>query len=36
MRAASRCDVFTGDRESIRRQTVVAALNGILRQLADG
>jgi len=36
MRAASRCEMFSGDRESIRRQTVVAALNGILRQLADG
>jgi nicotinamide-nucleotide amidase len=35
-RAASRCEGFTGDRESIRRQTVAAALNGILRQLADG
>ena len=36
MRAASRREAFSGDRESIRRQTVVAALNGILRQLADG
>jgi len=36
MRAACRCEAFIGDRESIRRQTVVAALNGILRQLADG
>ena len=36
MRAASRCEAFSGDRESIRRQAVVAALHGILRQLADG
>ena len=36
MRATSRGELFSGDRESIRRQTVVAALNGILRQLADG
>lgn len=36
LRAISRCEGFSGDRESIRRQTVVAALNGILRQLADG
>ena len=35
-RAASRCEGFSGDRESIRRQSVIAALNGILRQLADG
>jgi len=36
IRATSRCEAFSGDRESIRRQTVVAALHGILRQLADG
>jgi nicotinamide-nucleotide amidase len=36
MRAASRLEAFTGNRDSVRRQTVVAALNGILRQLADG
>jgi len=36
MRAACRCEAFTGNRESIRRQTVIAALNGVLRQLADG
>ncbi len=36
MRAASHHELFTADRESIRRQTVVAALYGILRQLADG
>ena len=36
VRAASRHEVFAGDRESIRRRSVVAALNGILRQLADG
>ena len=36
MRTASRCEAFSGDRESIRRQSVAAALNGILRQLADG
>lgn len=36
MRATSRCEAFSGDRESIRRQTVVAALHGVLRQLADG
>lgn len=36
MRVATRCELFSGDRESIRRQTVIAALNGLLRQLADG
>ncbi|MDP6450427.1 MAG: CinA family protein [Gammaproteobacteria bacterium] len=36
MRATSRCMIFSGNRESIRRQTVVAALQGILRQLSDG
>ncbi len=35
-RATSRCRDFSGDREAIRRQTVIAALDGILRQLADG
>lgn len=29
-------EVFVGDREQIRRQTVIAALRGTLRQLADG
>lgn len=36
VRASSRCEGFSGDREAIRRQTVVVALEGILRQLADG
>ncbi len=36
MRAASHHERFSGDRDSIRRQTVVAALLGILRQLSDG
>lgn len=36
LRTRSGCEHFSGDRESIRRQTVIAALNGILRQLADG
>ncbi len=36
LRTRSRCEHFSGDRESIRRQTVTAALDGILRQLADG
>jgi len=36
LRAACHREAFSGDRESIRCQTVVAALNGILRQLADG
>lgn len=36
MRTSCRCETFSGDRESVRRQTVIAALNGILRQLADG
>ena len=35
-RAATQLAKFDGDRESIRRQTVVAALKGILRQLSDG
>ena len=35
-RTASRCERFAGDREAIRRQTVIAALKGVLRQLADG
>ena len=35
-RAATQLAEFDGDRDSIRRQTVVAALNGILRQLSDG
>jgi len=36
MRAASHHECFSGDRDAIRRQTVVAALLGILRQLSDG
>ena len=35
-RAMSHVEHFAGDRADVRRQTVVAALNGILRQLADG
>ena len=35
-RAATRKMQFDGDRNDIRRQTVIAALNGIRRQLADG
>jgi nicotinamide-nucleotide amidase len=35
-RAATRCETFTGDRDAVRRQTVIAALRGVLRQLADG
>ncbi len=35
-RAATRLEAFDGDREGVRRQTVLAALNGVLRQLADG
>jgi nicotinamide-nucleotide amidase len=35
-RAATRMMRFDGDRNDIRRQTVIAALNGIRRQLADG
>lgn len=35
-RAAVRHETFAGDRDEVRRQTVVAALNGVLRQLADG
>ncbi len=36
MRTTSRCMFFSGDRASIRHQTVVAALRGILWQLSDG
>jgi len=35
-RAATRVETFRGDREVIRRQTVITALQGVLRQLADG
>lgn len=35
-RAASRVEAFSGDRAAIRRQAVIAALQGVLRQLADG
>lgn len=35
-RAAARVESLAGDRQLVRRQTVVAALNGVLRQLADG
>ena len=35
-RAATRLEDFDGDREEVRRQTVIAALAGVLRQLADG
>jgi nicotinamide-nucleotide amidase len=35
-RANSEMAHFDGDRDAIRRQTVAAALNGALKQLADG
>ncbi len=35
-RANSEVFHFAGDREAVRRQSVVAALNGALKQLADG
>jgi len=35
-RAAARVEAFSGDRAAIRRQAVIAALQGVLRQLADG
>jgi nicotinamide-nucleotide amidase len=35
-RSGVRVEMFSGDRESVRRQAVVAALHGVLRQLADG
>ena len=35
-RATANVEHFAGDRVDVRRQTVVAALNGVLRQLADG
>jgi len=35
-RANSAVFHFAGDREAVRRQSVVAALNGALKQLADG
>ena len=35
-RAAARVEWFDGDRAAVRRAAVMAALNGLLRQLADG
>jgi nicotinamide-nucleotide amidase len=35
-RATCHHEHFVGDRDEIRRQTVAAALDGILKQLADG
>jgi len=35
-RSAACLETFAGERNDVRRQAVVAALNGILRQLADG
>jgi len=35
-RAAARLEAFHGDREVVRRQAVITALQGVLRQLADG
>jgi nicotinamide-nucleotide amidase len=35
-RATSERVHFAGDRDAVRRQTVIAALNGALKQLADG
>jgi len=35
-RASSEVAHFDGDRDAVRRQTVAAALNGALKQLADG
>ena len=35
-RAATRLEDFDGDRDDVRQQTVIAALSGVLRQLADG
>jgi nicotinamide-nucleotide amidase len=35
-RASCRMERFDGDRAEIRRQTVIAALKGILKHLADG
>jgi nicotinamide-nucleotide amidase len=35
-RAACRQEFFDGDRAAIRRQSVIVALKGILKQLADG
>jgi nicotinamide-nucleotide amidase len=35
-RSATRVEHFSGDRAAIRRQAVAAALDGVLRQLADG
>ncbi|MFW2405009.1 MAG: CinA family protein [Gammaproteobacteria bacterium] len=35
-RSAMRVEHFAGDRSMVRRQAVAAALDGLLRQLADG
>lgn len=35
-RASTRQEHFSGDRRAVRRQAVIAALSGVLRQLADG
>jgi len=35
-RSMARLMEFSGDRDDVRRQTVIAALNGVRRQLADG
>jgi len=35
-RETIRVETFAGDRDAVRSQTVIAALNGVLRQLADG
>lgn len=35
-RSATRVANFDGDRDSVRRQAVSAALHGVMRQLADG
>ena len=35
-RSSARLEHFSGERSGVRRQAVLAALNGVLRQLADG
>lgn len=35
-RASTHLEHFSGDRRAVRRQAVIAALSGVLRQLADG
>jgi nicotinamide-nucleotide amidase len=35
-RARTHLEYFSGDRRAVRRQAVIAALSGVLRQLADG